>query len=430
MGWADSEAIYTKALLWLHVYNPQRNTIYNRARPFLNTLFVINEINKSTWNTDGILWHEFWAFVLSMKDCNYEETAKAILEYRERCGFKRNKVDLEDFLYKDRKVNEIWFDSIFKDYADDVFRKFDMTWLLLKSWFWDSTYIRFNKFNQSKIDLILQEFEWYKFEKFETPEDYVNYLSDISLPWEQSDKVKKEIINKQKEELKVEVNTKLSYDDQLKELNHLYNRKVFKDYIDKSKISIDEIKQELLILCSNPKVKSEYEDIPEPVRLEWFIALLTANIYWSSYVSPNLLFDSDWKPKSFAPWGMADIEFITEDLYCLIEVTLIKDYKQQVNSETTSISSHLDELETNKRKCSLLLAPYIHQRVVRYFQFESKNYGLSILALSILLYLKNIENHKTIADFIRMVDNYTKKLNSLEDKLYSDMVNSVSEYYK
>ena len=235
---------------------------------------------------------------------------------------------------------------------------------------------------------------------------------------------------KQKEELKVEVNTKLSYDDQLKELNHLYNRKVFKDYIDKSKISIDEIKQELLILCSNTKVKSEYEDIPEPVRLEWFIALLTANIYWSSYVSPNLLFDSDWKPKSFAPWGMADIEFITEDLYCLIEVTLIKDYKQQVNSETTSISAHLDELETNKRKCSLLLAPYIHQRVVRYFQFESKNYGLSILALSILLYLKNIENHKTIADFIRMVDNYTKKLNSLEDKLYSDMVNSVGEYYK
>ena len=127
---------------------------------------------------------------------------------------------------------------------------------------------------------------------------------------------------------------------------------------------------------------------------------------------------------------MADIEFITEDLYCLIEVTLIKDYKQQVNSETTSISAHLDELETNKRKCSLLLAPYIHQRVVRYFQFESKNYGLSILALSILLYLKNIENHKTIADFIRMVDNYTKKLNSLEDKLYSDMVNSVGEYYK
>ena len=27
LGWADSEAIYTKALLWLHVYNPQRNTI-------------------------------------------------------------------------------------------------------------------------------------------------------------------------------------------------------------------------------------------------------------------------------------------------------------------------------------------------------------------------------------------------------------------
>lgn len=425
LSWWDSEIIYTKALIGCHAMNPQRNTIYNEARPFLNTLFVLNEINKKEWNNKWILWHEFWAFILSMKDCNYKATAKEILNYRENYGAEKDKQILESFLYNVRKVNKIWFDSIFKDYADDVFRKFDMTWLLTKSWFKDNTYIRFNEFNLSKVEAILDKYKDYDFQEFNNPDEYVKYLSEIVIPWELSEEVKQTIIVKQKKELNVEIDESLSSDDQLKELNHLYNSIIFKNYVDDDSLDIELIKKELFILCTNTKEKSAFDDIPEPVRLEWLIAILTAHIYWSEYVRPNLLFDSSWKPKSFAPWWIADIEFISDKLYCLIEVTLMKDYKQQMNSETTSVSDHLDKLSTSKRKCSLLLAPYIHSRVVRYFQFESKDYWLSIIALSILLYLKNIEKHTSIDDFISMIDVYSEYLNSLNDKEYTDIVNNI-----
>ena len=40
------EDIYSKAMIGLHSNNPQRTTIFNKARPFLNTLFAINKINE------------------------------------------------------------------------------------------------------------------------------------------------------------------------------------------------------------------------------------------------------------------------------------------------------------------------------------------------------------------------------------------------
>ncbi len=425
LEWYNPETVYAKALIWCHAKNPQREAIFNESRPFLNTIFVINEINKKTWNNKWILEHEFWAFVLSMKDCNFLEAANDILKYREKYWYEINQEAIENYLYKEKWLVEIDFKDVYNEYPDDVFRKFDMTWLFDRSWFWWYCYIRFKEFNLSKVNQIIEEFKDYWFQKFSTPDEYVKYLSEIQIPWEISDDLKVRIIEEQEKELEITVDKDQSYDNQMKELTRLYNNIVFSKCVDSGEFDIELIKKELKILCGSSWEKTMFNDIPEPVRLEWLIALITASTYGSSYVKPNLLFDNDWLPKSFAPWWMADIEFISEKLYCLIEVTLMKDYKQQVNSETTSISDHLDELQTDKKKCSLLLAPYIHHRVVRYFQFESKENDLSILALSILLYLKNIENHWTIDDFINMINHYTEKLNTLTNKEYADLVNSI-----
>ena len=51
------ENVYSKAMIGLHAKNPQRKTIYNESRPFLNLLFVINELNKKIENNKGILLH-------------------------------------------------------------------------------------------------------------------------------------------------------------------------------------------------------------------------------------------------------------------------------------------------------------------------------------------------------------------------------------
>ena len=418
----DVENVYTKAMIGLHSNNPQRDTIYNSSRPFLNTLFVINEINKHYESSKGILWHEFAVFVLSMKDCDYKKAANKIIKYREKNKNRKVQYDLEKYLYEDVKVNKVEFGSILKDYADDVFRKFDMTGLFTKSGFRDNTYIRFNDYNITKVNSILNLYKDYKFETFQDTDTYLKYLSDIVLPWEANESVKQEIINQQTEELGVSINTNTSLDEQMKELTIIYNKRLFDNSV--NKYDIDLIKNELKILSRNSSEKSKFDSIPEPVRLEWLIALVTAKVYGSKYIKPNLSLDSDGIPKSHAAGGMADIEFISDELYCLIEVTMMKDYRQQENNETTSISDHLRNLNVEQEKCSLLLAPLIHNRVIDYFKYCIFSSKLDILALTIELYIDVIENNSTISEFKKAVHALVTKMTSMEIKDYADMINN------
>ena len=76
------EDIYSKSMIWLHYSNPQRTSVDNQSRPFLNTLFVIKEVNDFYNYDKWIKKDEFAVFVLTMKDCNYKAIAKEIIEFR------------------------------------------------------------------------------------------------------------------------------------------------------------------------------------------------------------------------------------------------------------------------------------------------------------------------------------------------------------
>lgn len=419
----DSENVYTKAMVGLHANNPQRFTIYNKARPFLNTLFVIKELNKHYQNEKGLLWHEFAVFVLSMKDCNYKKVVSKIIEYREQYEHQIVQPILEDYLYNEVGVNRIQFRSILKDYADDVFRKFDMTGLLVSSGFGENVYIRFNDYNKMKVESLLEEYSDYQFETFTTDEEYFNFLSNIKLPWEESEEVKREIIQSKVELLGVNVNDSDSLDKQLSQLDNIHNKRIFDSSI--SNYELELIKEELLMLGKNKDNRSKFNDIPEPVRLEWLIALATAKIYGAEYVKPNLTLDEKGIPKSFASGGMADIEFITDELYCLIEVTLQQDYKQQLNNETTSISDHLKQLKTEKEKYSLLIAPRIHDRVAQFFKFITMVERLSVVALTIEYYVNMIETNPTIEKFRNVIKYLNEKMcGESGTTAYCDFINN------
>lgn len=404
----DSENVYTKAMIGLHAKNPQRTTIYNRARPFLNTLFVIDELNKHYENEKGLLWHEFAIFVLSMKDCDYKKVVNRIIEYREKFGNKVSQPYLEEYLYDVVGVNRIQFRSILRDYADDVFRKFDMTGLLVASGFGENLYIRYNDYNKSKVKSILEEYKNYEFKEFSSDEEYFNFLSNIYLPWEQSEEVKRELVLSKSSLLGVSIDESDSLDKQLSKLDNIHNKRIFDSSVERYDMPL--IKEELLMLGKNKDEKSKFNDIPEPVRLEWLIALATAKIYGAEYVKPNLSLDERGIPKSFASGGMADIEFITDEIYCLIEVTLQQDYKQQLNNETTSISDHLKQLITEKEKFSLLIAPRIHDRVAEFFKFITMVERLMVVGLTIEYYVNMIETNPTIERFKNIVKNLSEKM--------------------
>ena len=419
------ENVYSKAMIGLHAKNPQRKTIYNESRPFLNLLFVINELNKKIENNKGILWHEFAFFVLPMKDCNYKKATEEIIKYRNLYEKERNKEYLENYIYNIIGVNKIKFNSILKDYADDVYRKFNMTGLIYSHGFGEKIYISFTPYYREKVKTILEEYKDYKFHNFNTTNEYMEYLNNINLPWENSDEIKKKIIENQKETLNVEVDSKDTLDTQMEKLNNIYNKRVFDHYVEN--IKKEKIIKELIFLSRNKNEKSEFDDIPRSVRLEWLIAMLTAKIYGTQYVNPNLILDTNGIPKSFAPGGKADIEFNTEDLYCLIEVTLMRDYKQQLNSETTSIADHLNELNVNKNKCSLLIAPFIHHRVAKFFQFTNMTEDTTIVASTIEHYINSIKSNTCPKDFLLFIKNLKNLLSSNKDKEYCDSINSTKE---
>lgn len=416
------EDVYAKAMIGLHANNPQRTTIYNKACPFLNTLFMINEVNQLLENEKGILWHEFAVFVLSMKDCDYQKVAKLIVENRKKNKNEINKVYLENYLYNIAYVNKVEFRSILRDYADDVYRKFNMTGLLDTSGFGKNTYVRFDRYNLSKVKSILEKYSNYQYKEFANTDEYTEYLTNIVLPWEKSDDIKRQIIEDKKKNLNVEIDENVSLDNQIKQLDSINNKRVFEHCVDN--MDRERIKKELIILSRNSNQKSEFEAIPEPVRLEWLIALMTAKIYGAKYVKPNLVLDNQGIPKSHATGGMADIEFITEEFYCLIEVTLQRDYKQQENNETTSISDHLRNLDVPQEKGSILIAPRIHNRVVDYFNFCSFKNKLAILAVTIELYIEMIEKNLKIEELKEEFDKMNEKMMNTDLKEYCDWINN------
>lgn len=418
------ENVYSKAMIGLHANNPQRKTIFNESRPFLNLLFTIDELNKKIENNKGILWHEFAFFVLSMKDCNYKKVVEDIIEYRNLFKHEINTIYLENYIYNIVGIdNKIKVDSILTDYADDVYRKFNMTGLVYSHGFGNNTYISFTPYYIEKVKSILEKYKNYKFNHFNTTEEYMDYLNNIELPWENSDEIKKKVIANQKATLNVEIDENESLDTQIQKLNKIYNKRVFDNYVEN--IDKEDIIRELVLLSRNKGEKSKFNDVPNSVRLEWFIAMFVAKIYGSKYVNPNLILDNNGIPKSFAPGGQADIEFNTDELYCLIEVTLMKDYKQQLNSETTSIADHLNSLDINKNKCSLLIAPLIHYRVAKFFEFTNMCEDATIVASTIEHFIESVKDNNSVSQFIEFIDNLKDLLLTKKDKFYCDEINSV-----
>src|SRR5690554_2642817 len=111
----DGTITFTRAMLGMQAKSPIRTSLYNRSVPFLNTIFVINEVNKE-WkklgNTPkGILLHEFGTFVLSMKDCDYRKAANEIINYRSLYRYKVNQTYIAEYLRKNNilelKINSV-----------------------------------------------------------------------------------------------------------------------------------------------------------------------------------------------------------------------------------------------------------------------------------------------------------------------------------
>ena len=119
---------------------------------------------------------------------------------------------------------------------------------------------------------------------------------------------------------------------------------------------------------------AEFSEIPDPLKLEFYISILIAIKYGNEfYIRPNYKADHVGEPYTHAPGGRGDIDVYSPDAYWLIEVTLIRNRDQMLNTETTSVIRHLgssEEFKSRSKKYLSLVAPMIHQDTREFFEYS------------------------------------------------------------
>lgn len=417
--------IYAKIMIGLHSNNPARTSLLNKSRVFLNTIFVIdllkNEWNKLGKEAKGILRHEFKSFVLGMKDCDYRQCVSEILSYRKIYGLEENKDYIEDYLFSKQGLERVTYTTL-NDYADEVFRKFEMTGLLVARGVAKYTYYDFSSFEYKKIESLLIEYKDYSCKEFDSAGEYIAFLDNIKLPWIESQAVRKAVIKQKAKNLNVAIK-----DDEFDNLNNLENKlnQTFYQQALKSKIEvsqIDTLLNELRILASGAQEKSSLDNIPEPLRLEYLLALILGKKYGSTNLESNLIYNENGEPLSYAPAGKADLLYENFSF----EATMIKNRNQQLNSETTSVARHFYESKKQNalEQRAMLIAPYIHWDVALFFKFCAKEFDSKLAPISISSFITLVEKSATFSEFSANFDRlFVDKL--LRDKTdeYVDSVN-------
>ncbi|WP_288518722.1 hypothetical protein [uncultured Brachyspira sp.] len=415
--------IYSKIMVGLHFGNPTRKSTLNKARVFLNTIFVIDLLKKE-WGklgkeAKGILKYEFKSFVLGMKDCDYKKCVKDILEYRKNYGLKENEGYINDYLFNKLDLNKIKYESL-NDYADEVFRKFEMTGLLIARGKFKHIYYDFSNFNYKKIESLLNAYKNYDFKEFSNTEEYINFLDNIKLPWLDNYEVRKEVIKQKAKNLNIKL--KDSDFENLNILEESLNQKFYNKALQTAILQsdINELLEELKILASLSNAKSKY-DIPEPLRLEYLLALILGKKYGIKELYSNLIYNENGIPLSYAPAGKIDLEY--QDF--LFEATMIKNRNQQLNSETTSIARHMKESKDKRQEDlrTMLVATYIHWDVALFFKFCAKEFESKIAPITISKFIELIENSPNFIDFQINFDNFVKQLLIEQTQNYIDSIN-------
>ena len=415
--------IYSKIMIGLHSHNPARKSTLNKARVFLNAIFVIDSLKKE-WEklgneAKGILKYEFKSFVLGMKDCDYKKCVQDILEYRKNYGLKENEKYISDYLFNKLGLKKIKYDSL-NDYADEVFRKFEMTGLLIARGKFKHIYYDFSNFNSKKIESLLNAYKNYDFKEFSNIEEYINFLDNIKLPWLDNNEVRKEVIKQKAKSLDIVL--KDSDFENLNILEESLNQKFYNKALQSAILQSDikELLEELRILASLSNAKSKY-DMPEPLRLEYLLALILGKKYGIAKLYSNLIYNENGIPLSYAPAGKIDLEY--NDF--LFEATMIKNRNQQLNSETTSIARHMKESQDKRREYlrTILIAPYIHWDVALFFKFCAKEFESKIAPITIAKFIELIEKSPNFSDFQINFDKFVNRLLNEKTQNYIDSIN-------
>jgi hypothetical protein len=369
--------------------SPYRNVSndFNFFKFILMVLLKLRETNKS-------LSYEQFIIATFSKDGNVEN----FLEMIENNKFKDYDTAFE-FIKKNYSLTTN-YKTTMQDYPDVVRRFFIISGFITIKY----SGKKLIQINENKLDYIKEicniDFNLTDDEKndenlfFQKFESYTDIFLDLLYKYREQDKIIGDIYTKQ-----------------------LYS--IIKDY----NITEDIIIKSIEKIGSKTTEIQEFKEIPEPLKLEFFISILIALKYKSQFIiRPNYKADHIGKPYSHAPGNTGDIEVFSKTIYWLIEVTLIRNKTQQLNHETTSVIRHLfsnDEFANHFIKYLSFIAPQVHQDTQEFFDYQivkSKNdtHHIYIKPYSIKEFIDIISNFNILEDMNKytqkVIENFRNKL--------------------
>jgi len=335
----DEQQAFTVQSMLCNRKSPYRNISndYNYFRFILEVLINLHNKNKAL---------SFNQFIVSTfeKTGNVDEFIKLIDE--------RHFTSDDDILLyiREQEISERKIQTMFSDYPDVVLRLLRITGFVTI----ESRGITFIRINEEKIELIksLLNIEYVLSEQEkENPILYYNKINNSFTPF-------LSLVKSHEDKDQI---------DGFEYLNKLEN--IIVSY----NMDADKISENIMQIGTRISAP-EFKYIPEPLKLEFFISLLIYVKHGKEYaIRPNYKTDSLGMPTSHAPGNKGDIEIYSKTIYWLIEVTLIRNKTQQINSETTSVIRHLlksKEFEHHSPKYLSFVAPYIHYDTNTFYEFS------------------------------------------------------------
>lgn len=393
----DIGYIFFKSLLKLQFPNPWSDDFTAKygfdVQPLIASMHLINKVNKKS-DKKGLTQTEFSLFVPSL--INYQlidHYVKKVFEYR---GTKNKDKFVNDFakeFYQTKKPTEKQIKN-FYEYGDNTMRYFRLTkyFRVATDKFGGDWRIDLEPTRKTEIDQLLKKFSG-KSLPFKTTEEYLKYISDISLPSLPSEDISnlKEIAQaliKTVSQFAKENNLSLAKSEQdllITDFTKLSKEKL-DDFISsirginlelkerQTKISLRNDVDKIQNIVDNLK---DYKTIRKfaPEKFEKIITEALKIINDEIKIKPNYPVDDNGEPISHASGSQADIECYYQSYNAICEVTLDTSNFQWVR-ESQPVMRHLRDFETkytNTKNYCLFISPKIHIDTLYHFWTSIKH---------------------------------------------------------
>lgn len=423
---------------------------YN-IKPFIGVLHLINQVNQKSLEkgekAKGISKQEFSLFAPSL--INFQDIgnyADKILQLREQQKGKSKqeqkqifdnykKAFAQEFLETSDQVEIKKLLKNLKDYGDNAIRYFRLTrFLFIRG---GGFYVDLEPRRQVEIENLLN-FDNASVIEFETKEQYLDYIADISepkLPWESKEEYKKilskliEDIKTYEEKLNIEAKEIVNYqnfdEEELKKyISDLrqYRRELQNEENHQNSQELDQINEYI------EKLENIFDFDDRPILLEKLSTLGLNALNDALKIKPNYPVGDDNEPTFTAPANTPDIECYYKEFNAICEVTMLKSRDQWYN-EGQPVMRHLRDFENqnnDKKTYCLFIAPTIHRDTLNTFwmavKYEYEGQKQNIIPLT-------ISNFTQLLKILVEIKKQGKFLKHNEiARLYDEIVNTSTNF--